>query len=99
MACCLFSTDKEEEEEYFPTVPLNGDVWMEEPVPERHLCINEHSQHNLCPYSCPYSLDQLHLTLDYSPQYMDLSNIFDFQDVITTACDEDIPNLENVLQL
>ena len=72
---------------------------MEEPVPDRHLCIHKHSQQDLCPYPCPYSLDQLHLTLDYAPQYMDLSNIFDCQDVITTTSDEDIPNLEDVLQL
>ena len=74
--CHLTSADKEEEEddeEHFPTAPLNDDVWMEEPVPDRHLCIHEHSQHDLCPYPCPYSLDQLHLTTDYAPQYMDLS--------------------------
>ena len=29
---------------------------------------------------------------------MDLSDIFDLPDVITTATDEDIPNLEDVLQ-
>ena len=95
----LTSTDEEREEEHFPTALLNDDAWMEEPVPGRHLCIHEHSQHNLCPYPCPYSLDQLHLTLDYAPQYMDLSDIFYFPDVITTASDEDIPNLEDVLQL
>ena len=30
---------------------------------------------------------------------MDLSDIFYFQDVIKTASDEDIPNLEDVFQL
>ena len=106
MAHHLTSADKGEEdeedkdtEEHFPTAPLNNDIWMEEPVPDRHLCIHEDSQHDLCLYSCPYSLDQLHLTLDYTPQYMDLSDIFDFQDVPTTASDEDIPNLEYALQL
>ena len=98
MACHLSNTD-EEEEEHFPTAPLNDDAWMEEPVPDRHLCNHEDSQHNLCPYPCLYSLDQLHLTPDYAPQYMDLSDIFDFQDVITTASDEDIPNLEDVLKI
>ena len=95
----LSSTDKDEEEEHFPTAPLNDDVWMEEPVSDRHLCIHKDSQHDLCLYPCPYILDQLHLTPDYAPQYMDLSDIFDFHDVITTASDEDIPNLEDVLQL
>ena len=101
MACHLTSADKEEEddEEQFPTAPLNDNVWMEESVQNRHLRIHEHSQHDLCPYSCPYSLDQLCLAPDYTPQYMDLSDIFNFLDVITTASDEDIPNQEDVLQL
>ena len=102
MAHHLSSTeeDKEEEkeeEEHFPTAPLNDDIWMEEPVPDMHLCIHEDSQHDLCPYPCPYSLDQLHL--NYAPQYMDLSDSFNFEDVTTTTSDEDIPNLEDVLQL
>ena len=103
MAHHLTSADEDEEEEdakeHFPTVPLNDDVWMEEPVPDRHLCIHEHSQHDLCLYPCQYSLDRLHLPPDYTPQYMDLSDIFYFPDVITTASDKDIPNLEDVLQL
>ena len=92
--------DEEEEdtEEHFPTTSLNDNVWMEEPVPDRHLCIHEHSQHDLCPYPCLYSLDQLHFVQDYAPQYMDLSDIFDPPKVITTASDKDIPNLEDVLQ-
>ena len=42
MACHLTSADEEEEdaEEHFPTAPLNDDVWMEESVPGRHLCIH-----------------------------------------------------------
>ena len=100
MAHHLTSADEEEDkEEHFPTVLLNDDVWIEEPVPDRHSCIHEHSQHKLCPYPCPYSLDQLHLTPDHTPQYMDLSNIFDFPDVITTTSEKDIPKLEYVLEL
>ena len=101
MACHLTGADEEEEgeEEHFPAAPLNDDVWVDEPVPDRHLCIHEHSQHDLCPYPYRYSLDQLHLSLDYAPQYMDLSDIFDIQDVITTASDKDIPNLEDVLEV
>ena len=72
---------------------------MEEPVPERHLCIHKDSQKDLCPYPCLYSLDQLHLTPDYAPQYKDLSDIFDFPDVITTASYKGIPNLEDILKL
>ena len=104
MACHPNSRDDEEEdkeEEHFPTASLDGNVWMKEPVLDRHLCIHEHSQHDLCPYSCPYSLDQLLLAQHYAPtpQYMDLSYIYDFPDVITNASNEDIPNLEDVLKL
>ena len=93
--------DKEEEdtEEHFPTASLDDDVWIEEPVPERHLCIHKNSQHDLCPYPCPYSLNQLHLAQENTPQYIDLSNIFKYPDVISTSSNEDIPNLEDILKL
>ena len=61
MACHLTSKDKDEEE-HFPTAPLDDDICMEGPVLDRHLCIHEHSQHDLCPYPCPCSLNQLHLS-------------------------------------
>ena len=46
-------------------------------------------------------LDQLHPTPEYAPapQDMDLSNIFDFPNVMTTASNEDIPSLEDVFGL
>ena len=43
--------------------------------------------------------------ISYTPEYapalqcMDLSNTFDFPDVMTTASSEDIPSLEDVLKL
>ena len=64
--CHLTSADKEEEddeEEHFPTALLNDDVWLEEPVPDRHLCIHEHSQHNLCPYPCPVRISYTSLQI------------------------------------
>ena len=90
-------TNKED----FPTAPIDDDIWLEEPVPDRHLCIHKQSQpHNLCPYSCPYSLDQLHPAPGNAPtlhyEMMDLSNICDFPDVITAASNEDIPDLDDV---
>ena len=62
MAYHLTSIEEEDEEEEdaeecFPTALLDDDVWMEEPVPERHLCIHEDSQHDLCSYPCLYSFD------------------------------------------
>ena len=93
--------DEEEEdaEEPFPTASIDDNVWMEEPVPDRHICIHEDSQHDLCPYPCLHSLHQLHLIQDYALQYMDLSDIFYLPEVITTVSDEDIPNLEDILQI
>ena len=90
-----------EQEEDFPTAPLYDNIWMEEPVPDRHFCIHEQSQlHDLCPYSRPYSSDQLHPTPENAPtphcEMMDLGDIFDFQDVMTTTIDEDIPDLDDV---
>ena len=55
LARCLSSIAEEENddnEEHFPTVPLDDDFWTEEPLPERHLCIHENSQHDLCSYPC-----------------------------------------------
>ena len=51
LAHCLPSIAEEDDdmEEHFPTVSLDDDFWMEEPVPEGHLCIHENAQHDLCP--------------------------------------------------
>ena len=62
LAWCLPSIAEEEEEndmeEHFPTVSFDDDdFWMEEPVPERHFCIHENVQHDLCPYPGPYDLN------------------------------------------
>ena len=63
-------------------------------IPDRHLCIHEHSlSHGLCPYLCPYS--------DYtsSSHYntFDLSDISEFEDLMTTSSNEDIPALNEVV--
>ena len=70
LACHLPSIaedDEDDAKEHFPTASLDDNVWMEEPVPERHLCIHENSQHDVCPYPCPYSLNPLHLTQEDAP--------------------------------
>ena len=41
------ASNEEEEEGGFPTAPLDDDIWLEEPVPVRHLCIHEKSQPKL----------------------------------------------------
>ena len=55
-------------EEDFPTAPLDDDIWFEDLVPDRHLCIHEQSQpHFLCSYPYPYSLDLLPYTPKDTP--------------------------------
>ena len=79
--------DEDDAEEHLSIVLLDDDVWMEEPVPERHLCIHENPQYDLCPYPCQYSLHLPHLTQKDAPKYVNLSNILEFPDVIVTASD------------
>ena len=85
--------EEEEQEENFPTVPLDDEHCNMEEIPDRHLCIYEHSlPHGLCPYHCPY--------LDYqtSSYYdtLDLSDISEFEDLMTTSSNKDIPVLEDI---
>ena len=100
VACHLPRITEEEDddmEEHFLTVSLDNDFWMEESIPERHLCIHKDTQHDVCPYPCPYDLNQVHLAQE-AVQYIDLNDIFDFPDVIESA-DDDIPSLEDILKL
>ena len=87
---------------HFPTAPLDDDIWLEDTVPHRQLCIHEQSQpHYQCSYFCPCSLDLLHSTLENVPapyyKVMDLSDILDVQDMMTTTIDEDISDLKDIL--
>ena len=50
---------EEEEEQGFQTVTLDDDHWITDPVPDRCLCIHEHSQpHSLCCYSMSIYVSQ-----------------------------------------
>ena len=84
------------EEEDFQTVTLDDNHWTTDQISDRHLCIHKHSlPHSLCPYPCLY--------MDYTPasyqDMLDLSDISDFEDVMTTSSDEDVPALEDVFGL
>ena len=84
----------DEEEEDFPTGSLEDGHWTIEEIPDRYLCIYEHSvPHELCPYPHPY--------LDYtSSSYydtLDLGDISKLEDLMTTSSDEDIPALDNIV--
>ena len=83
---------QEEEEEDSQNVPLDGDHWTTEEIPDRHLCIHKHSvPHSLCPYPRPY----MHYTYTSYHDMVDLSEISEFEDLITTSSDEDIPGLDD----
>ena len=79
-------------EEDFQTVLLDDEHWTTKEILDRPLCIHEHSlPHGLCPYPCSYANYQ-------TPSYyktMDLSDISEFEDLMTTSSDEDIPALED----
>ena len=84
--------EEEDTEEDFQTVSLDDEHWTTEEISHRPLCIHKHLlPHGLCPYPCPYA--------DYqTPSYyetMDLSNISEFEDLMTTSSDENIPTLED----
>ena len=64
---------------------------MKEEISDRHLCIHEHSvPHLLCPFQCPY-MDYTSSSY-YNP--LDLGDISEFEDLMTTFSDEDIPALD-----
>ena len=84
---------EEEEDEDFQDVSLDNEHWNTEEILDRLLCIHEHSiLHELCQYPCPY--------LDYtSSSYydtLDLSDISEFEDLMATSSNEDIPALDEV---
>ena len=79
------------------TAELDDEIWLEDPVPDRCLCVHKQSQpHFLCAHPCPYRLEDTP-----APYYkmMNISDISDFQDVMTTTGDDDIPDLDDVYEL
>ena len=85
--------EEEDMEEDFQTVPLEDEHWNIEEIPDRHLCIHEHSlPHGLWPYPCPYVNYQTSLYYDT----LNLSNYSEFKDLMSTSSDDDIPALDDV---
>ena len=81
---------EEDDQENFQMVPLDDKHWTTEEVPNRTLCIHEHALlHGLCPYPCPYA----NCLLPPYADTMDLSDISNFEDIMITPSDEDIPAL------
>ena len=83
---------EEDEEEDFQMLLLDDKHWTMEEVPDRTLYIHKHAlPHRLCPYLCPYA----NYLLPSYADTMDLSDISDFEDIMITSSNEDIPSLED----
>ena len=83
---------EEDKEEDFQMVPLDDEYWTTEKVPDRTFCIHKHAlPHGLCPYPCPYA----NYLLSSYTDTMDLSDISDFEDIMITSSNKDIPALED----
>ena len=78
--------DSPDEEEDFPTVPLDDEHWTSDIVPERTFCIHENGlPNNICQYQCPYGNND---TVSYMDS-LDLSDILDYEDYMMTTSDDD----------
>ena len=89
----LHNITLEEEEEDYQTVVITDEHWITEEIPDRQVCIHEHSlPHGLCPYPCPYLDNQASSYYDT----LDLSDISRFEDLMTTSSDEDISALNDI---
>ena len=85
--------EEDDMEEDFQTVPLGDEHWDMEEIPDRTLCIHEHSlTHRLCPYPCPY----VNYQTSYYYDILDLTDISEFEDIMTTSSYEDIPPLKDI---
>ena len=74
-------------------MPLHDEHWDMEEIPDRTLCIHEHAlPHGLCLYSYPYVNYQ---TSSYHDT-LDICDISEFEDIMTTSSNEDIPLLEDI---
>ena len=95
-------------DEHFPTAPFGDDVWTEEQIQDRCLCIHERPDdpNHQCSYPCPYdsttfSMDLLQSTpwnkAVFNYKQMDLSDISsDIPDIMTRTSDTDIPDFNDV---
>ena len=85
--------EEEDVEEDFQTVPLDGEHWDMEEILDRPLYIHKHPlSHGLCQYLCPYVNYQTSSYYDT----LDLSDISEFEEIMTTSSNEDIPPLEGI---
>ena len=94
-------------DKHFPTAPFDDDVWNEEQIQVRCLCIHERHDvlNHQCSYPCPYDSTTFSMgLLQYTPQneavfnykQMDFSDISsDLPDIIMATDDNDIPDFDD----
>ena len=63
-----WDNDTPSTEDHFPTAPLDDEVWSEDPIPDRLLCIHErpHEPNLKCSYPCPYGTTTFRMDLPQS---------------------------------
>ena len=84
----------EEDEEGFQMVPLDDEHRATEEMANRTLCIHEHAlPHGLCLYPCPY----VNYLIPSYADSLDLSDISDFEDIMITSSNENVPALLDML--
>ena len=86
-------SDSPDEEEDFPTVPLDDKHWTSDKVPERTFCIHENGlPNNVCQHPCPYGNNDAVSYMDS----LDLSDILDYEDYMVASSDEESLGMEEV---
>ena len=84
-------SDSTDEEEDFPTVPLDDKHCTSDIVPERTFCIHKNGlPNNICQHPCPYGSND---TVSYMDS-LDLSDILDYEDYMITSSDEELLGME-----
>ena len=85
--------EEKDMEEDFQTVPLDDEHWHMEKIPDRNLCVHKYAlPHGLSPYPCPYVNYQTSSYYDT----LDISNISEFEDIMTMSSNKDIPPLKDI---
>ena len=95
--------------EHFPTAPLDDDIWAEEQILDRGLCIHERPDepNHQCSYLCSYE-SNITFWIDFlqsmpwnevvfNCDLMDFSDILYLWDIMMTTRDADIPDPDDIL--
>ena len=88
-------SDTADIDEHFPTISLDDDIWTEELVPDRHLCIYHLDQPPpQSSHQCPFQS----VPAEAYDNIMTINNILDFEDMATTTGDEDEIDMDLVFE-